>query len=245
MRGKRTGTEPQRWFFVHIQKTAGTALWRRLKQQFNPAAVYPGPGDGEPPRSVLSIDHLRERWRSRRDELRVVTGHFPLCTTELLDAPFVTLTILRDPVERTLSQLRHYRETTAGDESTPLEEIYEDPVRFELLHNHMVKMLSLTPDEMKDGAMTRVEGTARRVERAKARLVEVDVVGFQEHFEDFCSQLTRRFGWNLGPAVFMNRTTPVEVSDGFRAQIAHDNAADLELYAFARELYERRYSTTT
>ena len=102
-------TEPRRWFFVHIQKTAGTALWRRLKNQFDPAAVYPGPGDGEPPRTVLSVDHLLERWHARRGEIRIVTGHFPLCTTELLDAPLVTMTILRDPVERTLSQLRHHR----------------------------------------------------------------------------------------------------------------------------------------
>src|SRR5262249_27089146 len=101
--------EPRRFFFVHVQKTAGTALWRRMKEQFAPAAVYPGPGDGEPPDTVLSVEHLRARWVARRAELRVVTGHFPLCTVELLDAPFVTLTLLRDPVERTLSQLRHHR----------------------------------------------------------------------------------------------------------------------------------------
>jgi hypothetical protein len=240
----RTGTEPQRWFFAHIQKTAGTALWRRLKEQFDPAAVYPGPGDGGPPLSVLSVDHLLERWRARRGELRIVTGHFPLCTTELLDAPFVTLTILRDPVERTLSQLRHHRETSGGSESASLEEIYEDPVRFELVRNHMVRMLALTAHEMDAGAMTRIEVTPRLVERAKQVVAEVDVFGLQQHFDDFCSQLTRRFGWNLGRPVFMNRTRPVEVSTAFRAQIARDNAADIELFAFASELYERRSRTT-
>lgn len=247
MRRKRKGNggvEPQRWFFVHIQKTAGTALWRRLKEQFEPAAVYPGPGDGEPPRSVISVDHLLERWRARRGEIRIVTGHFPLCTTELLDAPFVTLTILRDPVERTLSQLRHHRETTLADASRSLEEIYENPERFELVHNHMVRMLSLVADEMTDGAMSAIEVTPQRVERAKAVVAQIDVVGLQHHFDDFCSQLTQRFGWNLGRPLFMNRTTPVEVSDAFRAQIAADNAADAELYAFARELYERRAGTT-
>ena len=80
----------------------------------------------------------------RGDEIRVVTGHFPLCTTELLGAQFITLTILRDPVERTLSALRHHREKTPADSERSLEEIYEDPFRFELVHNHMVKMFSLS-----------------------------------------------------------------------------------------------------
>lgn len=236
-------TEPQRWFFVHIQKTAGTALWRRLKEQFEPAAVYPGPGDGDPPHTVLSVDHLLERWHARKDQIRIVTGHFPLCTADLLDAPTTTMTILRDPVERTLSQLRHHRETTLAAENTALEEIYEDPVRFELVNNHMVRMLSIRSDEMDAGAMTAIDITPQRVERAKTALTEVDVVGLQQHFDEFCSELTERFGWNLGAPIFMNRTTPVEVSGAFRAQIAADNAADMELYDFARGVYKRRADT--
>ena len=157
-----TEPEPERFFFVHLQKTAGTALWRRLRAQFPPAAVYPGPDDGEPPDTVLSVAHLLDRWSRRRDEIRIVTGHFPRCTVELLDAPFVTLTVLREPVERTLSYLRHHRATTPAEADRSLEEIYEDPIRFELLHNHMVKMLSLSTDEMTDGALTSVTFDADR-----------------------------------------------------------------------------------
>jgi hypothetical protein len=228
--------DPRRFFFLHLQKTGGTALWRRLHQQFGDVELYPGPSDGAPPTTVLSVEHMLERWRLRRDEIRVVTGHFPLCTTELLDAPFTTLTLLRDPVERTLSYLRHHREMTPSEGERPLEEIYADPVRFELLHNHMVKMLSLKRSEMNDGALSHVEFTPDRLEGAKRRLGEIDVVGFQEDFEQFCEQLRTQFGWELGPPVFMNRTAPSEVSDSFRAQIAQDNELDVELYEFAREL---------
>lgn len=226
--------DPQRFFFVHLQKTAGTALWRRLRQQFDPSSVYPGPGDGEPPEAVLSVEHLVDRWNLRRAEIRIVTGHFPLCTVELLDATFTTLTLLRDPVERTLSYLRHHRETS-GERERSLEEIYADPLRFELLHNHMVKMLSLSRSEMTNGALTHVDFTRERLALAKKRLETVDVVGFQEDFESFCADLTTRFGWDLGPSVFMNRTTPVHVGDALRTRIAEDNAADVELYDFARK----------
>ena len=33
----------ERYFFVHLQKTAGTTLFRRLKHHFGAAAVYPMP----------------------------------------------------------------------------------------------------------------------------------------------------------------------------------------------------------
>lgn len=219
---------------MHMQKTAGTALWRRLKQQFDPESVYPGPGDGQPPETVLSVAHLLDRWHARRDEIRIVTGHFPLCTVELLGAPFTTITLLRDPVERTLSYLRHHRETTPEDSDRSLEDIYADPVRFELVHDHMVKMLSLSTDEMTNGLLSPVEFTRARLERAQQRLSTVDVVGFQEDFDPFCTALTARFGWDLGDPIFMNRSTPVDVSDAFRARIAHDNTLDIELYDFAR-----------
>ena len=55
-------------------------------------------------------------------------GHFPLCTLELLGGSFTTLTILRDPVERTLSALRDQQERSPELRGAPLELIYDDPV---------------------------------------------------------------------------------------------------------------------
>jgi hypothetical protein len=234
------GTGTRTFFFVHVQKTAGTTLWRRLKHQFAPEEVYPGPDDGRPPTSVLVVDHLLERWNARRDEIRLVTGHFPLCTTELLDADFTTFTLLRDPVERTLSALRHHRERTPADRDHSLEQIYDDPIRFELVHNHMVKMFALTTGEMTDGALTHVDFTDAHLERAKQGLERVDVVGLQSDVEGFCEALTRCFGWQLGEPQYANKTTAVDVPDSFRERIARDNALDGELYEYAQKLIESR-----
>jgi Sulfotransferase family len=236
--GRRDDGTP--FFFVHVQKTAGTTLWRRLKHQFAPEEVYPGPDDGRPPTSVLVVEHLVERWNARRHQIRLVTGHFPLCTTELLHSDFVTLTLLREPVERTLSALRHHRQRTPDDRDLPLEEIYDNPLRFELVHNHMVKMFALTADEMTDGALTHVDFTREHLARAKERLSIVDVVGLQARFDDFCSELSERFRWTLGPPHVANRTTPVDVPDSFRERIEGDNQLDIELYDFAQELLAGR-----
>ena len=141
------GPEPRRFFFVHMQKTGGVSLYVRMWRYFGRQAVYPAPSDGSPTKVAPQLfpQVLFERWAERRDEIQVVTGHFPLCTTELLDAEFTTLiTVLRHPVERTLSYLRHHRDTTPADRELPLEAIYEDPSRFRpFIENHMVKMLSL------------------------------------------------------------------------------------------------------
>jgi hypothetical protein len=234
---------PHRYFFVHMQKTAGIALRQRLMNHFGKAAVYPTRGvDGtDPVELALSIDHLRERLAARGDQIRVITGHFPLCTRELLNGSFATLTLLRQPVERTLSYLRHHRENERDDRHKSLEEIYDDPFRFHgLVHNHMTKMLSLTPAEMTDGMLTRVEFNRDRLGHAKEALTAIDAVGLQERFEDFCDELSARFGWRLGEPEIMNTSAPVEVSERFRSRIADDNALDFELYEFAKQLIAAR-----
>jgi hypothetical protein len=235
----------QRWFFVHMHKTAGTALYHRLHEQFPPQAIYPTVAEQRAHKASLHVDLLRRRFHERGDELQIISGHFPLCTTELLGVPFTTITVLRDPVERTLSSLRDMREREPTFRDQPLERIYEDPIRFQcLIRNHMVKMLSLTPEEMTDGALTALDLDAMHLERAKRNLVErIDVWGLQEHFEDLCDELTRRFGWKLGAPILANPTKPVEVTDDFRERIARDNALDVELHRYALWLRENHALT--
>jgi hypothetical protein len=140
-------------------------------------------------------------------------------------------------VERALSFLRHQREVAPQFAGAELSEIYADPLcRDGLLRNHMVRMLSLTVEEMTAGALTAVTVDDARLERAKANLLErVDVVGVQEHFDHFCAELSHRYGWDLGHAHVANQTVPVDVPDSLREQIAIDNEMDAELYQFAVE----------
>jgi hypothetical protein len=235
--------DPQRFFFVHMQKTGGISLYLRMQRQFGGEGVYPDATDGDPvavsPQLMLPV--LLERWAARRDEIRVVTGHFPLCTTELLDANFTTFTVLRDPVERTLSYLRHHRETTPADSELPLEEIYEDPGNFRhFIENHMVKMLSLRSEELRPSAMmTVVDLDRRRLEKAQDALESMDAFGLQENLEGFARLLESRYGWSLGALVHENVTGRTDVPASFRQQIAEDNSLDMELYEHARTLLAR------
>jgi hypothetical protein len=231
--------EPRRYFFVHMQKTGGVSLYMRLQRQFGPEAVYPAPSDGDPEAVMPQLfpNILLDSWRARRDQIRVVTGHFPLCTVNLLNAEFIIFTVLRDPVERTLSYLRHHRDRSPAEGDRPLEEIYEDPERFRpFIQNHMVKMLSLRAEEMTNGMMTVIDLDRRRLRRAKRALRELDEFGLQHDLEGFAQRLARRFGWQLGPTVHENVTRPADVPDSFRRRIADDNPLDMDLYEYATKL---------
>lgn len=105
----------------------------------------------------------------------------------------------------------------------------------------MTRMLSLNPTEMTNGALTPVEIDDRRVETACRNLTErVDLFGLQEEFDVFCADLERCFGWDLGDAVHMNRTRSAPASRSLRERISRDNAADLEVYEFARRNQQSR-----
>jgi hypothetical protein len=238
----------RRFFVAHMQKTAGTTLRDRLRATFPAEQVYPNASDGRDARvAVISVAHLQQRWAARGDQIRLLTGHFPVRTVELLDAPFVTMTVLRDPVERTLSFLRHQaeRRQRGATENTPLVEIYEDPFRFRhMIQNHMTRTLSLSPEEMRahDGVLTPVPYTAARLELAKESLAGLDIFGLQDHFEDFCDEVAVRYGLEVGGSLRANTTEPTEVPDGFTDRIAEDNALDMALYEYACALYRERHA---
>lgn len=234
----------RRFFFVHLQKTAGTALLRRLRNHFGPDAVYPRPDQQGTADAVLDVDLLRSRLAAS-PATRVVTGHFPLATVERLDGRFSTFTVLRDPVDRVLSFLRHQNEVEPRFAGMSLEEIYEDPISTgPLVSNHMTRMLSLSAAEMTIGALTPMTVDDQKVADACHALEHrVDVFGLQEEFDTFCRDLERTFGWDLGDPVFMNRTKDSEASGDLRERIAADNAGDLAVYAFAETLWRRRHPT--
>jgi hypothetical protein len=228
----------RRYFFVHLQKTAGTSLLLRLQSHFGEQAVYPTPKHKTGLRSSFSVDDLQRSFTEDHASLRVVAGHFPLCASRMLGVPFSTFTVLRDPVERTLSYLRQQQQQVPELADMTLEQIYDDPFRRGwLLTNHMVRMLGQTEAELAEGTMAPDDENLRR---AKGNLTgELDLFGFQEHFEEFCTDLERRYGWDLGSSVRANTTTVVPAPEDLRERIRRDNAEDVELYRYALDLRDQ------
>ncbi len=239
-------SEPQRFFFLHLQKTAGTSLLFEFRLMFPGYSLYPRQTDGDS-MSVgpqFTVARLDEAWAERRDQIRMVIGHFPLCTLERLDAPFTTLTMLREPVARTLSFLRHHRLLHPQDADRPLEDIYDDPFRYQaLIHNHMTKMLGMSSAEMVDGMLTPLECDEGHLERAMQALDDIPVVGLQHRFADFCAEANRQYGWSLQGDQTINPSAFVAVDGAFEDRIRRDNALDMVLFEYACKLVESRQPT--
>jgi hypothetical protein len=179
-------------------------------------------------------------------------GHFPFVVCEVLGGGFDTVTLLRDPIDRTVSLLRQLqRGPLVGppDEAhalgaLSLEQVYEQPEVFErLVHNHQTKIFSMTLDDEPQGYLQLIDVDASRLAVAKANLATIDVVGLTERYDDFLGTVAERFGWRVKRDARLNASPGDDgppVSTWLRRRIAEDNAIDVELYEHARELVAAR-----
>jgi hypothetical protein len=235
----------ERFFFCHIPKTAGTSTIESLSQQFDDEAIYPFPDDREDPNAALDVDRLRTAFEAKGDRIRVIAGHFPLCTTELLGVEFRTFTVLRDPVARTLSHLRYQRKIDEHYAAMSMEQAYRAPVNYlGAIRNMMVKMLGMTTDELFSGALSNVDCTTEHLERAKQALDGMDVVGLTTEYPRFLADLERAYGWNLGEPVRTNTTDYLPAEREFTRRIGRDSALDIRLYQHALDLVASRSGGT-
>jgi Sulfotransferase family len=253
-----TGSLERPVFFVHVMKTGGTTLFRNLRGNFELDELYPYrhldiqfDGPRVDVQHHLSVPYLLGLAPERHSRIRVYTGHFPFVATELLGGPFTTVTLLRDPIERTISLLRQFRRKAPWlDPSHPvmashtLEEVYEQPIVFEpLIHNHQTKIFSMDASDEPQSYMDVIAVDAARLDVAKRNLASIDVLGLTERYDDFLRDIEARFGWVIEPDARANATPASEiepVSEALRRRIAEDNPFDVELYEYARGLVDLR-----
>jgi hypothetical protein len=150
------------------------------------------------------------------------------------------MTILRDPVERTISHLKQLQE--ADPANRPLEELYEDPDLYRpVLHDHQVRMFALAPSDDIEGYYSLpLDIDDARFARACDNLAQLDLVGFQHRYDAFEAALVDRYGWTLARVERLRRSEPLEVSAAFRRRIAEDNRADVAFFEHALARYEPR-----
>jgi hypothetical protein len=228
--------------FVHIPKTAGTSLRAAIEQIYGRKSVY-----------VCSNFKDLERFETmspdQRARYRVLSGHVPFGAHSLFPSPALTITFLRDPVERILSLYSYMR-------SEPTHPLYErarapdftlralfEELRLPQVNNGQVRFLAgLEASTAPFGACDRTALDAAKHNLAKGCVA----FGLVERFEESMTMLSRALNWPHLPVrrenvtrsrVDRSRLTPDELD-----MIHQANALGTELYAFASDLFEQRYA---
>ena len=230
---------------IHIPKTAGTALRRLINRRY-PDRFRIAP-------NTFTHAHVAEqRLRAMlAEEPRplATAGHIVFGLRDVLPPNARYVTVLREPVERTLS---HYGYLVAprDPETRPHGLLSRDtPYRPDLTLEECLG----DPRYLPDNLQTRMIVCRRSpfealppdaLERAKEHLRSgFAFVGVTERFDEFAALLTTTFGWQprLPKRLRVGGLRPERTSlprAAARAVEEH-NALDLELYALASELQER------
>jgi hypothetical protein len=145
-------TSPPRYVFIHVMKTGGTSFVFHLLRQFAPDAVYPSAAidrrdatDAEP---YASLPRLRGLTPERKAAIQVFSGHFPFLARDIVGGDPITLTLLREPVDRTVSVLKQFKRLYERYRDLSLDAIYDDPFVFRhFVENHQTKLFSVTADD--------------------------------------------------------------------------------------------------
>ena len=230
-----------RLFFVHVMKTGGSTFRRHVEGQLGADRVYP---NAEVDRDLFeantSVRYLRNLPEDRWNQVDVVSAHLPFFASTVLDKRFVTATILRDPVERTVSHLRNCQRSDPKCHGRSLEEIYDHPFIFPLqIHNHQVRVFALGAADGADSINQPIDIDDEHFDQALDHVRSVHILGLQQRYDEFVDAVHRRFGWQRKVVPDLLVSGPAEVSERLVRRIRKDNEADMEFFEQAKKLHQR------
>lgn len=214
-------------FFIHLRKAGGTSIRAAARRQFPPERILMAYGRNSKwsTPAVIEIVHrpditFKERMALLSDyivanDIAFFSSHISAAHLPCFD-PARGFTIVRDPVERVLSE--HHFLRKQGHTTAPIEEFIELP-------------------EQRDVQ-------ARNI--ARLDLGSLAIVGILEHYDEFIDRLNTRFGLSFARlhenrGGFLKRVAMLrDGGQAIRRRIEALNEEDVALYRKALDLVSRR-----
>lgn len=212
--------------FVHIPKTAGTSFRDALCRGFGEEHVSP----------AFGASHLTESEATALRRYQIICGHISMVDAWRLFPDAALLTILRDPVERSLSWYHYARRAPSQDlddvkaaQTHDVEEFFSLPVdlTFRNIFNRQVRQLG-------DHVLNRNVDMASALQKSRDVLKRFAWVGRQEMLGEDLPRLGTVFPEMAGiSAKTLNVTRDVtetsRLPEGLRAKILRYNLFDAQL----------------
>ncbi len=217
--------------FVHIPKTAGVSLNHILDQYYKPTETF-----------SVRLGKDRKTFKSlpyeERAKINLLRGHIAFGAHKFLSRPTIYMTVLRNPIDRTIS---HYyfvlQETTQRlhDKAKSLD-LADFVLNEPEVQNLQTKMLA------------GIENIYQQVDKstlkqAKENLNSCAIIGLTERFEDTLALMENVLGWQNIPSVEKRQVTKSrpsisDVPESTIKIIKEYNQLDIELYEYAKKLFE-------
>ncbi len=233
--------------FLHIPKTAGMTLRGVLAARVARQATYTIGNDIN-----ADIDRLRELDRGRRERIELVIGHMSFGLHAFLAPGARYVTVLRDPVERVLSEYRFLK----GNSRHPFHARVRDMTLSQYLDsnitgqavNGQTRLLCGSHEPGRIGIAGREALSSAHLDQALANLERHFVLALtQERFEESLLLMARRLRWRRWPFFLVRNVSSAStrdagtrrVDDDMREAIAERNALDMVLYRVVSQQLQR------
>ena len=231
-------------YFLHLEKTGGTSFTELLDHQFP------------------DKDRLQVMWLHRIDgkspeeleKFRLFRGHLNYNFHKRLNNKPITITMLREPIDRVVSLYYFWRNEaskepgeTPWDVQIAVDKDFEEFLADERLRHALFNYQTRTILTEKNNLMLK-RTEDQLIARGINRLHEFPFVGLLDRFNDSIALLYYTFGW-FPKDLFKppktksnpNRPSIDDIPPHICERIKELNRADIALYEYAQELFETRY----
>ena len=238
------GATAETLIFLHVPKTGGVSVSKAIVCQFQEDEVFHvrNPAHKKSPvfaKTHGTIDDFKSLPQAERRRFRCILGHMHFGVHEHVPGPSAYVTLLRDPVERLLSQYGQYcrmvENNELGEEAavSSLEKFCR--LKSRTMDNHQTRFLC--------GWKFDEHPRQESLDRARENLSRwFRVVGTLERFEETMEVLQKACGWPDVPRFRANvgtgRLHREEVAPDLLARIEELNWLDRELHALANSLLD-------